>query len=464
MWIGIRKTIKVGIILTVFFVAKGELIAKGMKLEECYQIAESEYFPLKIAEEEVKLARLKLREARRNLMPSLSGKVEETKGKADRESGIPDFKEEVYGIELGQVIYHGGKLNSLFKQAKINLEIAQKKQLKCRLDLVYGLEKVYTNAVKTKLNAMEEKKLLSVTNRMLSLVEKQYHAGLVTKLELLNVQSRKNKIYYQMVSTQKDVSLALLELRQLMNLKENIPLEIFSKLKFKKSEINLDECFAWAFENRVEIFLAQLNLEYAKHEEKIAKSGGRLKVDFTGFYGKSGSAYKNEEFKFEEDWSVGLKLSKALGANTMSGTYNEGKTSPKLGQSSRTDSKTGTASLSLLDNLSLGAKKQEAVVSFLKATSKLREAEKALSFEVKKSYFNYQKALLQVEAALKEIEFCREEVKILKGKNKLNLIAISEVINGQMRLTEGKIAHNDALSFYHLSLADLNKSMGIKKF
>lgn len=459
-----KKIIKIGIILTIFLSSNRQIFGEGVKLKECCQIAKSNHLPLKIAEENIELAKLKLKEARRNLLPSLSGKWEETEGKADRESAIPDFRERIYGIELAQSIYQGKKLSSLFRQAKINLAIAQKNYIKCEQDLIYEVNKSYVNAVKAQLNSIDEEKLLNIAKQLLNMVEKQYRAGLVTKLELLNLQSQYNQVYYQMVSIQKDASLALLELRQLMNLKSSLPLEIDLSLEFKELEISLDKCLAWAFENRLEIFTSKFTLEYAKYEKEIAKSGNRFRLDLTGFYGKSGSVYEDEEFKQREDWSLGIKLTKPLGSNTISSSYNEGKTSPKLGQTTRTISKTGLVSLSLLDNYTLKSTEKQASLSFLEALNELEEIKKSVSFEVRKSYFNYQKALLQVKSALKEIKFRKEEVKILKGKKKLNLVQASEVMDGHIKLTEAKISYNDALSFYHIALADLNKSIGIEKF
>ena len=84
--------------------------------------------------------------------------------------------------------------------------------------------------------------------------------------------------------------------------------------------------------------------------------------------------------------------------------------------------------------------------------------------EVKESYFNYEKSLIQIEAVSKEIEFRKEQEKIAREKGKRNLVRNSEVLGAEINLTSARTSYNEALAYYHVALASLNKAIGIEKY
>lgn len=87
---------------------------KVLNLSDCMKIGLENYVPLKLAEEEVELARLKRQEAYRGFFPAVSVKAEKTDGKAESQVS-PDFTEELYGTTLTHNLYEGGKISATYK-------------------------------------------------------------------------------------------------------------------------------------------------------------------------------------------------------------------------------------------------------------------------------------------------------------------------------------------------------------
>ncbi|NIM02682.1 TolC family protein [bacterium] len=436
-------------------------------LEDCLRTAIDNSKTVKIAEEEVRLAELKVREATRGLFPSVAAKVDRTDGNIKSlETGGVDagFRETEFGLQIGQSLYQGGKFKSTFTQAKVKLEMAEKKYDKTEQDLIFDVKKAYYNLVSSRANVHEQEKLLRQAESILEEVRKKHKLKLITREELLNVQSQHNQVRYQKTSEEKDSSLALLTLKQLLNLDEPVSVEVDTQLDFQDLGVSLEQSLELAEEYNLDLAISKLSMKFAEMGKKIARSDQKFKIDLSGFYGRGGGAYKTEELKLSHSWYAGIKVSKTLGGSTISSGYTSDQTNPKLGQSSRTDSNTGSVTLSLFDNLKNLSEAKEAEIEYEKAVNEVKKTEKKMESEVKESYFNYEKSLIQLEAVSKEIEFRKEQERIAREKGKRNLARNSEVLGAEINLTSARTSYNEALAYYHIALASLNKAIGIEKY
>jgi outer membrane protein TolC len=436
-------------------------------LDDCLRIAKANSKTLEIAKQDVRLAELKVREAARGLYPSLLAKMDRTDGTIKSlETGGVDagFRETEFGLQIGQPLYQGGKLKYTLTQARVSLEIARKKYEKTEQDLIFEVKKAYYNLVSSRANLYEQEKLLLTAESILEEVKKKYKLNLVTNEEYLNVQSQYNQVYYQKISQEKDYSLSLLTLKQLLNVDEQISVEVDTHLDFQDLAISLENCLELAGKYRPDLGTSRLAVDFGELGKKIARSDQKFKIDVSGFYGKGGGAYKTEELEISDSWYAGIKISKSLGGSTISSSYTSDQTNPKLGQSARTESNTGSVTFSFLDNLKNLAEEKEADIEYQKAVNELEETEKKVESEVREAYFNYEKSLIQLEAISKEIEFRKEGARIAREKGKLNLAPNSEVLATEINLTNAQTSYNEALAYYHMALASLNKAMGTERY
>ncbi len=436
-------------------------------LEHCLRIALDNSKTVKIAEEEVKFAKLKVREAARALFPSVIAKMDRTDGniKSLETEGVDaGFRETEFGVQVGQSLYQGGKLKSTLGQANSRLEVARKKYEKTKQDLIFDVKKAYYNLVSCRANLNEREKLQSEAESILEEVKKKHQLNLVTKEELLNVQSQYNQVRYEKISEEKDFSLALLTLQQLLNLEKPVSVEVDTRLDFQELAISLDHCLELAREHNTDLAISKLSVRFAELGKEIVRSDQRFKIDLSGFYGRGGGAYKTEKLKISDSWYAGIKVSKGLGGSTLSSAYTSDQTNPKLGQSSRTESNMGSVSLSFFDNLKNVSEQREADIEYEKAVNEANETEKRMESNVKEAYFNYQKSLIQLEAISKEIEFRKEQERIAREKGKLNLAPNSEVLGAEINLTSARNSYNEALAYYHIAVASLNKAIGTEKY
>jgi len=347
---------------------------------------------------------------------------------------------------------------------KVKLEMAQKRYEKTEQDLIFDVKKAYYNLVNSRANINEQEKLLRQAASILEEVRKKHSLKLITKEELLNVQSQHNQVRYQKISEEKDYSLALLTLTQLLNVDESVSVEVETHLDFQDLGVSLEQSMEVARQHNLDLAVSELSMKFAEEGKKIARSDQKFKIDLSGFYGRGGGAYKTEDLEISDSWYAGIKVSKTLGGSTLSSGYTSDQTNPKLGQTARTESNTGSVTLSLFDNLKNLSEEKEADIEYQKAVNEAKKTEEKMESEVKEAYFNYEKSLIQIEATSKEIEFRKEQERIAREKGKLNLARNSEVLGAEINLTSALTSYNEALAYYHIALASLNKAIGIEKY
>jgi outer membrane protein TolC len=178
----------------------------------------------------------------------------------------------------------------------------------------------------------------------------------------------------------------------------------------------------------------------------------------SGFIGSSGGAYDTDELKMETSWNVGVRAYKKILGNTLSGNFSRVKTSPDLGESSKTASEDRSVTLSLLD--SFYTSERQSRIDYEKAVATLEDTRRNTEIELREGFFNYQKALFQVKSALQDVAYRQKQVDVTRQKEKLAMAESSEVISAESALTEAQIGYEEALSFYYISLAAIEKAAG----
>ena len=159
------------------------LEAKALSLDDCIEIGLANYRPVQVALEQVRLAQLKVRQARRNLYPTLAGEWRSTEG----ETITDPYESLSYGLQLEQTLYDGGKLKYTLRQEEMGLEIAKKNYQKVKDEFTFEIAKAYHGLIGSKMLVMNQKDLLREAEKDLDLTRRLYEAGLIVKAEFLNV-------------------------------------------------------------------------------------------------------------------------------------------------------------------------------------------------------------------------------------------------------------------------------------
>ncbi|MBI3616033.1 MAG: TolC family protein [Candidatus Omnitrophica bacterium] len=428
-------------------------------LDSVLEFGLNRHKPIQIAREEIELAQMKLQEARRALYPAASLKASWTTGTASK----VNFREVSQGIQLDQPLYYSGRLREAYGQAIVNIQIAEKRQGKVKSDFSLEITQAYFQLIGARVSLMVQEGILGEVQKLKEQTNARYEKGLLTRLELLNVESQINQVQFQQATAENDLKLARLKFLQHLNLepeaREEVPAEFPSGAP--SAGIDLEEALTLAVKYRSDIQISRLLVEFNELEERIAKAKGALKVDLSTFLGRSGSAFETEPLVPGSDYFIGIKATQTWGPHGASASVTKTKTAPRLGQTTRTDSTVHSVELGLFSQLQGLSEIQQALVGLEKARNDLAEVKATVTQEVQEAYLSYNKAHLQLEYAKQKIAFREEQAKVLKAQASLNEVLPSQVLEALLRLTDEHVSEAQALTNYYVALARLNKAIGL---
>lgn len=418
------------------------------------------YEPARIALEESEVAMLKVKEAQRNLFPGASLRGTMTNGTA---SGA-QFREAQAGLQIEHPLYDTGRLRDTYRQALVNVQITQKRYEKVRADFSFDVVQAYYELLAAHQSVVFRERLLAETERIAETAQRRFDAGLVTKMEWLNVQSQRAQARFQLQGARNDVAISELKFRHRMNWAAPLPITLPVDFPEEQPQVELPEALRVARTNRPDVQINTLLVEFHKYEERLAEEKNGWKLDLTGFLGTSAGAFQTEPLTFDRDYSIALKVSKPWGPNTSSVTVSKVATSPRVGQTTRTSSDSLQGELGILTGLSAATELKQATVGRLKAQEDLAETQRTLEQEVTEAYYAYQKAILTLEHAQQREQYRLEQVKILRAQAELNEVLPSQILEVELQLSDDQVSQIQARASYHTALARLNKAIGVTSY
>jgi len=415
--------------------------------------------PVRIARQEAELAQMKVREARRALYPVATLKYSWTDGVASN----VNFREYTTGLQVEQPIYYSGRLMQAYRQSLINLQVAEKRQAKVKSDYSQELAQEYYQYVGAKSSRTAQEGLAAEAEDFLKQAQVRFDKGLLTRLEVLNIESQVNQARFQRANADNDVELARIKFIQKLGLDGKTRwVEVPGTFEEPLLQpVDLEEAVQLSLRNKPDILVNSLLVKFHEYEERIAVAKTKFKVDLSGFIGQSAAAFETEPLDTGDDYFVGLKATRNWGPNSANASVTKTKTSPRLGQTTRTESTVYSSEIGIVDQLASLSEIKQAQVNLNKARRDLEEAKDAAVQEVQEAHISYQKARLQLGYARQKIAFREEQVKILKAQAGVNEALPSQVLEAVMRLTEEWVGQAQALSNYYVALAKLNKAVGL---
>ena len=426
------------------------------ELQDFIDLAIANNEPTQIAQQEVELARLEIREAQRNLFPGLKLEAYTTDGEVHKIG----YRESEVKIQLDQPIYYSGRLKDSVKQAKVNLEITEANYSRLKTDISHKTEVAYYNIIGGWMNIDAQKAILREAKGILEIVQKQAASELATSLELSSAESWYEQIAFQHDSAEQDMAMAELTFMQVLNVSQ--PVQITEeKFELKQIDLSLDHWLEAGLEHRPEIHLSELLVNFHQYGKQIEKAKNDFTVDLTASYGHYRGAWDTEKMRDSDNWYIGVKAIKPWGANTIGGAAVTENVEPRFGQSSATTTSTLSAELNLLDNLKGLSEKKKADIGLQRSVSDLNETIKTINFEIKDAYLNYQKALLQAATAELETKFRHRQIEALKVQAQVGETQLSNVIQALINLSSAQSAHIQALTNCFISVANLKKAAGL---
>ncbi|HUT52903.1 MAG TPA: TolC family protein [bacterium] len=337
---------------------------------------------------------------------------------------------DVYGVkvEAQYALYAGGRIKNGIKAAELNERAAQEAVRQQRNELVFNIEQAFYGVLLTQevVKVMDEAYATAAAHYRQ--VKAFYNEGLVSNLDVLNVESVMAGIRPQQIEAKNANELAKLGLKNLLNIDLSTPIEAVGELKYEAHDLPLpDDLYAQGLSDRPEMRIIVLRRDMAQKLLEISKAGAYPTVGlFANYQWNRGQELPPSD----KIWRDGYQAGAALSVPLFDGRSTEGGVAQAQAQVTQVEQ--GKRALEL------GVKTQ-----IQQAVLNLRSAEEKITAQQ-----------ANVDAAGKNHE-------VAKARYAVGLASNLDVMDAQQKLSQAKVQYLSAVHDYDLAWFQLQAALGL---
>ncbi len=430
------------VILLIFWVAKFSfpLEKTALTLEESIRLALSQNPYHLAAEERLETARAKLREAAAGFLPSLNSEGLHTLAEKvfilEFPSFIPgeppqrismDFtKDYQFYLNFSLPLFTGGRLTSGYKQAKYNLRSTEEAVRQSKHITVFNAKKAFYGYLLTKDFVKVAEEAVDVAEKHLKNVKSLYGVGMASKFDLLRSEVQVANLKPQLIKARNNLKIAELSLKTLLGLDLSQAIEIKGYLTYEPFEPDLEESVSKAMLKRPEISQLKYQKQMAGQGLKLARASNLPSFAVSATYNFWADQLNFRKDTWQSFYTVNLVFTIPL--------FNGFATSARVAQSKAMIKELGFTQKGLID---------------------------IIKFEVRKAILRLQEAKESLLSQEKNVEQAQESLRIAELNFSEGLATTLDISSAQAALSQAKTNYSQALYDYVMSLAELDKAMGI---
>ena len=480
-------------------------------IDDCVNIAIQSNQKIKASDEQVKLAHLRVWEARRKFFPEVTAKLERGYGAiggnrparpagtwgAPAGSGAQvmnaatrHYQGHKYAFEIKQTVFDGFGTWYEIQQAQTNKRIIELERQKTINEVTADTKKAYYNLDKTNKAIEAQGRIKKDINYLYGVIEKGYQKEVIAQVDYLKVKGQSMQADFKYLATGEDRNMAEMVLLQAMNMEPDRHIRI-EKLERPKNflSIGLQNCYNLAVTNSPDVKIKQETIKYYEFARKGAKAKGWPKVEFEGSFGEayenfqpldqpndrpppvggataaqpSQDAYRSERNAVPE-WYAGLTATLPLWGSSMEYKYVREIWAPTVSSFRGSESATSYLEFRILDDLEYFEKLQQSRASFTNAKYEYMKAKQDVALQVKELYFKYRKSILQMNVSDVQAAHQKMFVAVLEERRKYGEMDIPRLVEEYEKLGEYEYAVIQADADYFISVSDLSKAVGVPNY
>lgn len=440
-------TIKIRCILAVTFAVLLFLpvsirAVQPLTLEESISIALKNSLVINIAKEGARGAEARKREAMTGFLPKLSTSYSYTRLNEEPSFYFPGIPSSIpagnmitgtinnynWVIEARQPLFAGGGILANYQASKIAENAALVEETAKSQDVVQDVKITYYNILRMQRLRDTSRQAVGMLAAHRDVAQNFYQVGLIPKNDLLQAEVELANGRQALVRAQNAVELAKARLNTVLKRELSLPVEVVDVLDYKPLNQSFQDCLESAWQHRPELKISALKAEQAGKMVRVAQSEFFPSVNFVGQYARFGDtpSVSGTEYKDMESWQVMAVASWNF--------WEWGKTKFRVDA--------GRA----MEN---------------QAIDQAKELNDQIALEIKNAYLLLQEAESQIAVSQKVIDQAEENFRISEARYKERVARSTEVLDAQTLLTRAKSEYANALADYNISLARMQRAMGV---
>lgn len=438
-----KKTGKIFLIIWLLFsVGRFSFSQEEMTLtlEDSIHLALSQNPYHLAAGERVKAAKSKIREAAAGFLPSLNAQglttLDEKLFELEFPSFIPgeppqkvsvDFTRDYqFSMSFSLPLFTSGRLVSGYKRARYNLQSTEEALRQSKHVTVFNTKRAFYGYLLSEEFVKVAEEAVEVTEKHFKNVKSLYKVGIASKFDLLRSEVQVANLKPQLIRARNNLKIAELSLKTLLGLDLSKSVKIKGDLAYEAFEPDLEACLTRALLNRPEISQLKHQKQMAGEALKLARAVNLPTLALAGTYNFWADKLNFRKDIWQSYYAVNLVLTVPL--------FNGFTTSARVAQS-------------------------RAMIKEIEFSQKgLRDMVK---FEVRQAILRIKEAKESLLSQEKNVEQAQESLRIAELNFSEGLATTLDVSSVQAALSQAKTNYSQALYDYVISLAELDRAMGV---
>ncbi len=417
-------------------IAWGQQAPKILTLEESIKIAMERSLFLHSAVAAVVGSEFRRKEAITNFLPLWTGQYSWTLNSTPVTVGViqattpgitslPTSKDIYnFGTTVFQPLFTGGFNLATYRLAKMGVDISKETVETTKRDIVLLVRVGYFNILRAEKFYAVAEQAVTQFEAQLEVTKAFFDVGIVPKNDVLQAEVRLANAKQAAVKAANDLATAKASFNILLRGDVNTPFEVVDILAYKAFPLSFEQSLEEALRLRPEIKAAQLNIDQAKENVKIARSGFFPTIGLTANYNR-----------FSDELDLGGNFSwrgtiQALATFTL---WNWGNTAFKVGENKVKVTQAEDTKGELIDSITL---------------------------EVKQDYLNLLTAEKNISTAEVSIAQGEENLRMTEERYKYQVATQTEVLDAVVLLAQARVNYYGALSDFNVAKAQLERAMG----
>lgn len=327
-----------------------------------------------------------------------------------------------------QPIFTGFGLINEYKLAELGLDRAEVAAKLTRQDVILDAKNAFFSVLKAqKLVDVAQQTVTSISSQK-EVSENFYKVGLSPLNDLLQSQVQLANARQQLTTAQNNLEIARTQFNTVLRRPVNTPVVLVDELGYSSFQDDLDDCLAAAGKNRLEVQLADLDIDIAEKQVNLTEKDYFPSVNLTGAYARTG-----------DDWEAhgGEGISDSAGWNVQA-----------------------TASWDFWQWGRTGYGRKEKLARLAQSKYRRSEVLDSISLEVKRSYLRTKEAEQNIATIEQAVEQAKENLRITEEQYKEQVATQTDVLVAQTLLTQTMTNYFNALYDFRIAHAVLTRALG----
>jgi outer membrane protein TolC len=407
-----------------------------LSLQQVIQIALEANLDVQSSDRETDAAEYAKKKSKTDFYPSLNATYQYKRNEKEIRSpfvGIITPKERyTLAASITQTLFDGFSITNQYKMSELNLDMTKANRKRVRQDVALEVTKAYFEILKAEKLLGVSKETVNSVSAQTEVVNNFYQVGMSPLNDLLESQVLLATAKQEVVFTKSDLDIARSYMNTLLRRPTSQAVEIVDMLDYKPFVHDLDFCIRTALERRIEIKMADIEIELAEKDILLTKKTYYPTINLTGTYYRVGTEWDvsgGEDIGDVDTWDI-----------------------------------TAVASWDFWDwgKTSYGTREQKSRRS--QAILNRSKIEDSIQFSVTQAYLQMQTSEKNITTIETAIEQAKENVRINEERYKEQVATSTDVLTAQTLLFRTMNNYYRALYDFQIAKASLYREMGQEYF